>query len=67
MLKDIRDVASILDGAIEKSIEIEMQEEIKAKSKRLEIRKALSFDPMRPLELGEDTTVYNPYRWVDDE
>jgi DNA topoisomerase-1 len=66
MLKDIRDVASILDGAIEKSIEIEMQEEIKAKSKRLEIRKALSFDPMRPLELGEDTTVYNPYRMMPD-
>lgn len=65
-MKDIREIASLLDDTIEKSSLVERQEVAKAKAKRTEIRKALSFDPMSPIEIGQESTIHNPYRLLPD-
>lgn len=64
--KTLDDAASILDETIGKSFEIEQKQLAKAKNDRLLIRKAFTFDPMVPREIGEDSEIHNPYQLLPD-
>jgi ppGpp synthetase/RelA/SpoT-type nucleotidyltranferase len=58
-MKDIRDIASELDEVIEKGKKLE--------EKANEIKKSLSFDPTRPVDMSSvDSVFYSPYRQMAD-
>jgi len=65
-MQDLTEIASILDETIGKSLEIEQQQLAKKKHERLLLRKAFTFDPMVPHEVGEHSDVHNPYRRTSD-
>jgi len=66
MLKDMREIATILDQTIEKSERVRAKERELVKGERLSIRKALSFDPTRISEMSPESQFYNPYRQMGD-
>ena len=59
-MQDLIEIASILDETIGKSLEIEQTQLAKAKNERILLRKAFTFDPMVPHEVGENTEIHNP-------
>lgn len=58
MDRELSEIASLLDETIQKGLSL------KAKEKRL--RKALSFNPMMPHEMGEHSLYHNPYKILPD-
>jgi len=65
-MQDLIEIASILDETIGKSLEIEQKQLAKAKNERILLRKAFTFDPMVPHEVGENTEIHNPYRMLPE-
>lgn len=58
MISDIIELSKSLDSVIEAGEKIE--------NRAQELRKGLSFDPFRPIEMHEERTFYNPYQWMDN-
>lgn len=59
MFCDITEIGATLDDMIEKGLAIKTYEEE-------DLRKGLTFDPFNPSTMHEQSTIYNPYKWVDN-
>jgi len=59
MFCDITEIADTLDDMIEKGLAIKTNQQE-------DLRKGLTFDPFNPSTMHEQSTIYNPYKWVDD-
>jgi hypothetical protein len=55
-MRDMMEIASLLDDTIQKGLSI----------KRKGFKKALTFNPLQPHEMGDFSSYHNPYRMLPD-